>query len=138
MSPRKPRIKSEAERERDRVRGRAYYAANRERELANKKAYYLENRDRILAWHRDYDQQPARQDAMRTRSRRRQGFAEPTAETRSGICPVCLCAGPLVCDHDHATGAVRGWLCSACNRHLGGIGDTKEAVERLLRYLTLI
>ena len=38
-------------------------------------------------------------------------------------------------DHDHKTGKVRGLLCNQCNRGLGMLGDTKEAVERVLNYL---
>ena len=38
-------------------------------------------------------------------------------------------------DHDHITGSVRGLLCNQCNRGLGMIGDTREAVEKVLKYL---
>jgi hypothetical protein len=43
-------------------------------------------------------------------------------------------------DHCHKTGAVRGILCSRCNRNLGYLGDQADAVvescARFLRYLT--
>lgn len=33
-----------------------------------------------------------------------------------GHCAVCgHCRTDLVCDHDHATGFIRGWLCRSCN-----------------------
>ena len=38
-------------------------------------------------------------------------------------------------DHDHATGKVRGLLCMKCNTALGVLGDSVEALERVLRYL---
>ena len=38
-------------------------------------------------------------------------------------------------DHDHVTGAFRGWLCARCNRVLGALGDTAEGVRKLLRYI---
>ena len=41
----------------------------------------------------------------------------------------------LNADHDHETGIFRGWLCPACNRGLGLIGDNANAVRRLLAYL---
>ena len=41
----------------------------------------------------------------------------------------------LVLDHDHTTGAFRGWLCRNCNIGLGMLGDTREAVMALLAYL---
>ena len=48
---------------------------------------------------------------------------------------VSLDAKGLALDHDHQTGAFRGWICNRCNLGLGKIGDTIEAVERLLAYL---
>lgn len=43
--------------------------------------------------------------------------------------------GALNADHCHETGVFRGWLCPACNRGLGLIGDSKYAVRRLLAYV---
>lgn len=38
-------------------------------------------------------------------------------------------------DHDHVTGEVRGLLCSNCNRGLGLLGDTVEALKKALKYI---
>jgi hypothetical protein len=38
-------------------------------------------------------------------------------------------------DHDHTTGAFRGWLCNRCNLGLGHLGDTIASVEKALDYL---
>ncbi|WP_396697112.1 endonuclease domain-containing protein [Microbispora triticiradicis] len=32
-----------------------------------------------------------------------------------GVCAICGEKATLVCDHDHDTGLVRGWLCTSCN-----------------------
>lgn len=38
-------------------------------------------------------------------------------------------------DHDHETGAFRGWLCHGCNTGIGLLGDNVEGLERAIRYL---
>lgn len=41
----------------------------------------------------------------------------------------------LVCDHDHATGKVRGVLCNNCNAGLGFAEDSIERLEEMIKYL---
>lgn len=41
----------------------------------------------------------------------------------------------LVVDHCHATGHVRGLLCHNCNRALGLLKDSEQALQRALKYL---
>jgi hypothetical protein len=38
-------------------------------------------------------------------------------------------------DHDHATGRVRGILCTNCNQGMGLLGDSIERIEKTLEYL---
>lgn len=38
-------------------------------------------------------------------------------------------------DHDHNTGAFRGWLCSNCNTGIGLLGDKWDSVFNALAYL---
>lgn len=42
---------------------------------------------------------------------------------------------PFCIDHDHETGAVRGLLCSHCNRGIGLLGDDPAVVEAAAQYL---
>ncbi|MFH8804036.1 endonuclease domain-containing protein [Streptomyces sp. NPDC017936] len=37
------------------------------------------------------------------------------ARWQDGRCAICGKVRDLVCDHDHETGLVRGWLCHSCN-----------------------
>lgn len=52
-----------------------------------------------------------------------------------------ICGSPrdakrsLAVDHDHATGAIRGILCSGCNTGLGLLRDSRELLLRAADYL---
>lgn len=51
-------------------------------------------------------------------------------------CQVLPCSSNKLCyDHNHSTGAFRGVLCFSCNTSLGKLGDSVEAIERMLSYL---
>ena len=65
-------------------------------------------------------------------------------EAKAGrSCPVLceICERPdvtgkrLAFDHDHKTGAFRGWICSSCNNALGRIGDDPVLARKLAEYL---
>lgn len=55
---------------------------------------------------------------------RRYGLGEPQykALAADGRCQICDGLGAAI-DHDHSTGAVRGFLCSGCNYRLGVLED---------------
>ena len=55
------------------------------------------------------------------------------AETKA--CAVCSNIEPLVVDHDHKTGQVRGLLCNHCNRGLGHFRDNPQLLELARMYL---
>jgi hypothetical protein len=54
----------------------------------------------------------------------------------------CECCGvsgdiePIVVDHDHSTGLVRGVLCNACNGALGSYRDNAEMIRRYAEILS--
>lgn len=53
----------------------------------------------------------------------------------SDKCEVCGSTEKLGYDHCHDTMVFRGVLCNKCNRSIGQLGDTVEAIERVLNYL---
>ncbi|GAB4584441.1 hypothetical protein Ntsu_22730 [Nocardia sp. IFM 10818] len=62
-------------------------------------------------------------------------------EAQGRKCAICRRATgvrkKLSVDHDHATGMVRGLLCTMCNRNvLGHLRDEPEAFDRGKRYLS--
>jgi len=60
-------------------------------------------------------------------------------ERQGGRCAICRerATGQLAlaADHDHATGAIRGLLCSRCNNGLGSFRDDAALLETAVDYL---
>lgn len=52
-----------------------------------------------------------------------------------GACKICKSLKPLVVDHDHSTGTIRGLLCDNCNKGLGMFVDNQELLRRAAIYL---
>jgi Recombination endonuclease VII len=53
---------------------------------------------------------------------------------------VCECCGKpcrrhLALDHCHVSGRFRGWLCWACNRGIGSLGDNLAGLKQAVAYL---
>lgn len=104
----------------------------RRRELALK--YYNENRLEILA--RRAARRKTDPSILQT-ARRWRGLPEPTRPqpTHCELDGRPLEQGKVHLDHDHTTGAFRGWLCNRCNLALGHLGDDIKGLERALAYL---
>lgn len=62
-------------------------------------------------------------------------------ELRAGGCQICGSEGGegrwgnLHIDHDHATGKVRGVLCTNCNTGIGKFKDSPELLRKAIEYL---
>lgn len=96
-------------------RARAWYRANRERVIKRVKKHRLASL---------YGLSLEQFEAIRLE--------------QGGGCAICARNdSPLVVDHCHSTGAVRGLLCDGCNTAIGRLGDNAESVSRALAYLML-
>jgi len=51
------------------------------------------------------------------------------------ICEIAISEKSCHIDHCHSQGHVRGLLCSKCNKGLGLFGDSKNNLERAIKYL---
>lgn len=67
---------------------------------------------------------------------------EEIREAFTGFCqnpgcriPEIECKRKLEMDHNHETSKFRGWLCSNCNRSLGMLRESKEAILGLVKYI---
>lgn len=126
---------------------RKYRARNREMVLANKKAYREANKDKCRL----------SQDRWRKENKewvKDRGFKKHLIssygitiddylemhESHAGLCGICgqpeKNGRRLSVDHDHDTGAIRGLLCSLCNRGLGQFKDSVPLLCRAIAYLT--
>ena len=110
-----------------------WYKANAERERARRNEYYRNNTQAVLAANKANRKLHAERE--RARARRRKGMTDPPGAAVSGQCPICPFVGPLVCDHDHSTGKVRGFICGNCNLAAGMLKDSSSAARNLAQYL---
>lgn len=59
-------------------------------------------------------------------------------EKQKGFCAICeevLDKNKYRIDHDHASGKVRGLLCSSCNAAIGLLKDSPEIISNAARYV---
>ncbi len=56
-------------------------------------------------------------------------------QSQNDLCASCGELKPLVIDHCHKTGKVRGLLCVHCNCGLGAFYDTVPKLESAIKYL---
>lgn len=62
------------------------------------------------------------------------GYESLLAE-QGGHCALCGRISPLVVDHNHVSGEVRGLLCRKCNTGLGQFNDSGDLLRAALAYL---
>jgi hypothetical protein len=117
---------------------RQYRAKNRERLRAKWREYYRNSGGRYLA--ASNARNAKNRDAVNARLRKAVHKKAGIEATRP-MPTVCECCGKkpkkgaLCLDHDHLTDEFRGWLCGACNRSIGQLGDTLAGVINAVLYL---
>ena len=160
--PSRPKLSFASEEDRE-EHFRKYHEDHRSSSLEYHKNYYLENKEAHQEYGRNYYTENKEHILRRTKRngkrRRDSGLAaeqhrrfkyglsrqeyEDMLASRDGLCDICSVEMRLsghrkdsVCvDHCHDSGEVRGLLCNACNRSLGGFQDDSEIVQRAADYL---
>lgn len=123
---------------------RKWYATNREKSSEWNRRRYLANRER--AWDRNRKWMAAHPGKAKEYSiiagLRKYGLTlndyDAMLKAQGGGCAGCKQkprGRRLAVDHDHATGHVRGLLCTRCNHTAGRYKDSSEELRGLLRYL---
>jgi Recombination endonuclease VII len=95
---------------------RKRYAANKDAEKARSRAWYASNRGRRYGLTPDE-------------------YASLVASNPDGLCPLCRTRKADSVDHNHANGAVRGYICNRCNTALGMMLDDRKTLTRAANYL---
>lgn len=132
---------------RDCYRGlaRARYQRDPAKAIAAAKRWQQENAERLNAYRRTRNKLPEVQRRQRDAYyRRTYGLSADEADeilaAQNGRCAICCRPAPdrlgsMHLDHDHRTGAIRGFLCVDCNHGLGKLRDSPDLLLRALVYL---
>jgi hypothetical protein len=118
---------------------RQWREKNREKLRAYGREYYAKKRRSCALAGRTLATLKDRRCCKRAASQRtatKKGLQQPTRPAPT----VCECCGKkpkkgFCLDHDHLTDEFRGWLCGACNRSIGQLGDTLAGVINAVLYL---
>jgi hypothetical protein len=149
LAKRRARSKAhyEANKEKYKAKNKAWREANPERYKAATQKHNAKNRDKMKARSAEWYRQNKTKAAATARRNKLKRYGI-TPEQKAAIlrrqehqCPICerfLAESnrPAV-DHSHATGAVRGVLCSRCNAALGLLEDSVANLERAIEYLSM-
>lgn len=105
---------------------------------AQERRRYQRDRESLLAQMRSDPKR--KQRSRRMALRRWHGMTLEEYEElwvrQSGCCAICERRMlRLLVDHDHATGELRGLLCSSCNFGVGDLRDDAEICRRAATYL---
>lgn len=92
-------------------------------------------------WYKKLKKDPERYAKSLVYAKNRQRDLRHAARIGYPVSGQCECCGrhegnySLHYDHDHKTGAFRGWICLQCNTAIGKLGDDIDGVLNAVKYL---
>lgn len=100
-------------------------------------AFRRKERERMKVWWANLPVEKRRQISRSKKYRIKIEEYERKKNEQDGRCAICgeVPEKPLHYDHDHGTGAFRGFLCGPCNIGLGCFCDNVQRLERAIAYL---
>lgn len=124
-----------------------------EAKRAYRREYYRQNRERLLEQQRErgkrnYAAKPeaysrrSRKSRLKTQYNLTEDEYQKMLSEQDFRCAICgsrsgrrKSSHPLLVDHDHETGEVRGLLCQPCNSALGMFEDDTDRMLKAIDYL---
>lgn len=100
-----------------------------EKEANRHKEYYQKNKDKFVTY--------SRKSRLERLYKMTQQDYEDMKLNQGNKCLICEKEKPLVIDHCHTAGKVRGLLCGLCNSGIGHLKDDAENLKRAIAYLEI-
>lgn len=130
-----------------------YREKNRDKVRAGQRQWSAVNADKLRMWRREHyvmtkertlsvNQRWYQSKGLWLRRAQHYGISKDAwmalYDAQGGTCRICcdaITVSRAATDHDHATGKIRGLLCSRCNSMLGHGRDRTEILASAIRYL---
>ena len=113
-----------------------------ERKREYLKQYQIKNRERLSEYYKSRELERQKNPVYKAERRdayyrKKYGLsAKEVDKAKRGSCGICRKRKTTMhTDHCHATGRVRGFLCSKCNNGLGFFDDNPGLLRKALEYL---
>lgn len=121
---------------------RLWHIVHKADRSARAKERYLLNSDKLKESCRKYYRKNRRKKLDKTRKQKYGITPEAYAlmhQQQGGVCAICkrtcTCGRSLAVDHNHVTGAIRGLLCSRCNRGIGLFNESVDYLNSAISYI---
>ena len=122
------------------------YKAKKQRDIPNRKYPHSRCKEcdhaRVKVYNKN-NRAKVRKQQLISHRRREYGLTEEEYNnmilSQNNMCAICNKPSDrtLHIDHDHATGKVRGLLCSNCNLGIGNLQEDLVILNRAIKYLSL-